>query len=278
MLTWRPSASADVPLLQRSFELWRELDGLVEAGGGVPGGPMECAEARVQPSDRVLNMTGGLMIGLPDSELITGTLTSAREHGLPHEVLSADEVHRRFPVFCPEPEEVGVFDPEAGYLVPEMCNYAHSRLGAQHGAELHYEEPITQWRVVNQDESDQADAVAGLVHLTTANGEYYARKLVLTVGAWAPSVYSDALGLGLHVQRRQLCWFKPKRDAEDEPLDSYKVCTSCLSDPHVIESVVSNNGFTTYYYRVFQFTYGKPTQGTISTGFPTRAAVRGARA
>src|SRR5260221_9905464 len=43
-----------VPLLLRAYELWRELD--------------------------LLTMTGGLMIGRPESEVVAGSLRSARQH------------------------------------------------------------------------------------------------------------------------------------------------------------------------------------------------------
>jgi sarcosine oxidase len=59
---------AYVPLVQRAYELWREL----EAVAGEP----------------LLRITGGLMVGEPESELVTGALRSAQLHGLAHEVLN----------------------------------------------------------------------------------------------------------------------------------------------------------------------------------------------
>ncbi|HTD78162.1 MAG TPA: FAD-dependent oxidoreductase, partial [Chloroflexota bacterium] len=56
-----------VPLLRRAYELWREL----ERDSG----------------EDLLSETGGLMIGTPDSELVSGSLASARQHGLEHELL-----------------------------------------------------------------------------------------------------------------------------------------------------------------------------------------------
>ena len=56
-----------VPLLQRAYELWAEL------------GP-------------VLNIYGGLMIGREDGMLVTGTLRSANDYNIPHEILSPAEV------------------------------------------------------------------------------------------------------------------------------------------------------------------------------------------
>src|SRR5438552_1931598 len=66
-----------VPLVQRAYELWAEL----EQGAG----------------RSLLRETGGLMIGKPDSAVVAGATRSAREHSLPHEVFSAAEVRSRFP-------------------------------------------------------------------------------------------------------------------------------------------------------------------------------------
>ncbi len=48
-----------------------------------------------------------------------------------------------------------------------------------------------------------------IVTVTTAQGTYKTHKLVLTVGAWAPSVYGTALPFELVVERRVLFWFEP---------------------------------------------------------------------
>src|SRR6516165_2474702 len=57
-----------VPLLRRAYTLWSELE---------------------QESGRdLLTLTGGLMLGLPDSELVSGARASAELHGLEHEVLT----------------------------------------------------------------------------------------------------------------------------------------------------------------------------------------------
>ena len=90
-----------VPLVQRAYELWAEL---------------ERRAAR-----RLFHQTGGLMIGDADGVLIAGALRSAREHGLAHEMLSAKEVHARFPGFVLPNEMSGFFEPRAGVLDPEGC-------------------------------------------------------------------------------------------------------------------------------------------------------------
>src|SRR6478736_6007140 len=65
-----------VPMVQRAFELWRELEQMA--------------------STSLLRETGGLMIGRPESELVAGARHSAEAHGLAHALLGASEVHARF--------------------------------------------------------------------------------------------------------------------------------------------------------------------------------------
>ena len=66
-----------VPLLRRSYELWREL---------------EAASGR-----RLVRTTGIAEIGPSFGKLVTGTLAASREHNLPHEVLDAAECMRNAP-------------------------------------------------------------------------------------------------------------------------------------------------------------------------------------
>ena len=68
-----------VPIVRRAYELWHELE--TEVG------------------ERLLTITGGLMIGPKDGTLVSGVLRSADAHGIPHELLSAAEVKQRFPSF-----------------------------------------------------------------------------------------------------------------------------------------------------------------------------------
>ncbi|MBV8744481.1 MAG: FAD-dependent oxidoreductase, partial [Xanthobacteraceae bacterium] len=66
-----------VRLLREAYPLWRELE--AKAGR------------------KLLHITGIVEIGDPDSELVRGTLAAARQHALPHEVLSAADLVHRYP-------------------------------------------------------------------------------------------------------------------------------------------------------------------------------------
>ncbi|HEY0605949.1 MAG TPA: N-methyl-L-tryptophan oxidase [Herpetosiphonaceae bacterium] len=176
---------AYVPLVQRAYTLWRAL---------------EQATGR-----QLLQITGGLMIGQPDSELVTGAIASARIHQLEHTVLSADESRQRFPMFALEPEDVAVYEPRAGLVRPEECVSAHLEMAVRSGAELRFEERVLSWTA-----DDNGVAVE------TAQGRYTAGKLVITAGPWIGELVRE-LGPQLQVERVPVYWFEPRNAALFEP-------------------------------------------------------------
>jgi sarcosine oxidase len=175
-----------VPLVWRAYELWETLER--EAGR------------------LLLLTTGGIMLGRPDTFLIRGALESARTHGLSHEVLDAAAVRRRFPVFAPADDMLGVLEPRAGVLFPEECVLAHLQQAARAGAELHHEEPVLAWAASPQG-----------VEVQTPHGRYEAGGLVVTPGPWACDVLAE-LSLPVVVERQVVGWFQPvARRAAFEP-------------------------------------------------------------
>ncbi len=172
---------AYVPLVQRAYELWREL----ETASGV----------------KLFRQTGGLMVGPPNGMLVPGARESAIRHSLPHEELSADEVRRRFPVLNPEDGMVALLEPRAGILFPELCVETNIELARSFGATLHCGERITSWRAEN-----------GVVKVVTDRGTYAAAHLVLAVGPWMNELAGFALPLT--IERQLFHWFEPSASAE----------------------------------------------------------------
>ena len=172
-----------VPILLRAWELWRQL----EADTGQP----------------LLQLTGGLMIGRPDSALVQGSTLSAQKFSLPHEILSCAEVQRRHPAFRLGEDTVALWEENAGYLNPEACVQQQLTQAARHGADLHFNEPVTAWQA----------HPSGSVTVTTAQGQYSADHLVITAGPWAAEVLA-ALNLPLTVLRQVVYWFEPQAHPE----------------------------------------------------------------
>ena len=171
-----------VPFIRTAYDLWHELEA-------------ECGE-------RLLHFTGGLMVGPLDGVLVSGALTSARLHGIPHELLDAAEVERRFPGFHLDEDMHGVLEERAGLLLPERCIEAFLAGARARGAVLRTNEEVTGWKAVGDG-----------VEVTTSLGRYTARTLVLAAGPWMPALLAD-LQLPLTVERQLFHWFRPLRHAE----------------------------------------------------------------
>jgi sarcosine oxidase len=174
---------AYVPLLRRAYELWRQLEG--------------------RTGRRLLQITGGLMIGKPDSEVVGGSLRSAREHQLDHEMLDASQIRRRFPALTPSGEDVAVFEKEAGIVFPEEAIRAHLDSAADNGAHVHFGERVEDWSVTS----------SGVVRVRTSRGRYESDRLILAPGPWALALFKIDW-LPLEVEPQQLHWFDPRGGPE----------------------------------------------------------------
>jgi sarcosine oxidase len=138
------------------------------------------------------------MIGAAGCDLVTGALRSAREHGLAHEIIDAGAIRERFPALRPDDGMVGVLEPRAGILFPERCVAAHLALARAAGAELRFDEPAARW----EPDGDG-------VRVVTRGGEYRARHLIATAGAWMADLF-PGLALPLAIERQMLFWFAPR--------------------------------------------------------------------
>lgn len=200
---------AYVPLLLRAYELWDRL-------------------ARETGRELIVR-TGGLMIGSSDAVVVTGSLRSAREHGLAHDLLDAAELRRRFPPFRPRPGEVAVYEAAAGYVLAEETVRAHLQRAAALGADLRVEEPVLAWRASEDG-----------VEVTTPAATYRAEHLVLTAGPWAPQLLQ--LPLPLRVTRQVLCWFDPAGGVEPFLPDRFPIFAWELEDGRMIYGLPALEG------------------------------------
>ncbi|MBT2411779.1 N-methyl-L-tryptophan oxidase [Streptomyces sp. ISL-12] len=173
---------AYVPLLLRAYELYEDL---------------ERATGR-----EIAVLCGGVMVGRPDSRPVSGALRSARAWDLPHEMLDASAIRRRFPTLTPGDDEVALYEAKAGLLRPENTVAAQLQLATRQGADLHFDEPVTRWKPYR-------DGV--IVH--TAENTYTAGRLVICPGAWAPRLLAD-IGVDITIERQVMYWFRPTGGVE----------------------------------------------------------------
>ncbi len=195
-----------VPLLRRAYSLWRRTE---NAAG-----------------TDLLRITGGVFIGPSDGDLVSGSIRSAKMHGLSHTVLDAEQIRRLYPVFSPREDEVAVYEDAAGVLFPEACIAAHLRLAERHGARLRHSEPV-----------QSLEATPDGVSVRTAERSYTAGRLVVTLGAWLGKLLAD---IPVKAERIPLYWFQPRASAEQFELGRFPICIWDLGDdlafyltPHV---------------------------------------------
>ena len=91
-----------VPLVQRAYELWGELG--------------------AETDQTLLRETGALMVSEADGLLVAGALASARQHGIPHEALTAGEIRQRFPAMAAREPMVGLLEHRAALMPVAECD------------------------------------------------------------------------------------------------------------------------------------------------------------
>jgi sarcosine oxidase len=184
------------PFARRSNEIWRELERstaktlLVQNGLLVISGKGERAK------------THG------NADFLQTTVDAANTHSVPHELLSDADIRRRFPAFGIDDGDRGYFEPTGGFLHPEACVKAQLDEATRLGATLNYGETVTGF----------VPSSTG-VTVTTTRANYSAGKVVISAGAWLPTLLPQPMAAPFTVRRQVLCWF---RIDGKEPPDRYR--------------------------------------------------------
>jgi sarcosine oxidase len=155
-----------VPLLRRAYELWRRLETLTGRD--------------------LLHITGGLMIGSPCSEVVSGSLRSARQHDLEHEMLDAGQLRSRFPALMPAPGTVALYEKAAGIVFPEEAIRAHLDVASDNGAQTYFGVRVEDWDA----------SAAGTLRVETTHGRFE------TTGSRAGAVGGGDLQAGAAARSR----------------------------------------------------------------------------
>lgn len=178
-----------VPLLQRAYELWDQL--------------------QVNAQEPLLNRTGAIYLCESNDSVVTGSLQSAKQHNLPHRYLNSSEIKADFPSFQMTDSFEGFFEPDGGYLRPEDAIVEHAWKASGLGAMILTNTPVLDW---SSNENG--------VEVKTAEGSLYADQLIISSGAWIGSLVRD-LGVKLMVTRQVQAWFEPHADPKQFSADQF---------------------------------------------------------
>ena len=165
-----------LPLLNRAYELWADLERVTE--------------------QRLITRCGCLNIAPHGSAMIAGARRSAIAAGSEAELLSPAAVRERFPAFHLGDDEVALFEPDAGSIHPELSVAAHLAQARLHGARVLLNEPVRSWTV----------KPAG-VAVRTAKRTVHADVAVVTAGAWIRSLLQEK-SPPVKVERVVNVWFR----------------------------------------------------------------------
>lgn len=163
-----------VPLVLRAQQLWRELQA-------------HCSEP-------VFDKTGVLNLGPADSSFLATVAHSASRWSLPLERLDAAQLRQRWGQISVPDNYIGLYEPDAGVLYSEKAVETWIRLAREAGCAQLFNCPVS---AINTGD--------GGVVVTTPEGEYRARKLLLSAGTWVKTLYPR---LPVTPVRKVFAWYQ----------------------------------------------------------------------
>ena len=178
-----------VPLVLRSYELWREI---------------EKATGR-----ELLTITGGLTLESQKSEgvmhgrrdFLDQAIRCAEKFDIRHEILETADIRNRYPQFAVT-DERAYFEYETGFLRPELCIEAQLHLAQKHSAAVQTAETVVS--VEGRGDSE--------VTVKTSRGIYQAEKVIITAGPWIGRFLPPAYAPLFKVYRQVMYWFDIRED------------------------------------------------------------------
>lgn len=182
-----------VHLAERAYRAWEVLE--AESG------------------EQVVYRCGGLDLfpaggAIPAADYIT----SLESCNVPFERLEADEIRRRWPVFCVPDSVWGLYQSDGGLVAAAKANASHLSVARSAGAAIRESAPVSLVR-----------AADGEVEVTAGGTAYRARRLVVAAGAWSNDILAHfGLRLPLTVTREQVVYYAA-RDRAAFAIDRFPV-------------------------------------------------------
>ena len=178
-----------VPLVLRSYELWREIE--------------------IETGKKLLTITGGLTLESQKSEaalhgrrdFLDQAIRCAEKFDIRHEIFETADIRKRYPQFAVT-DERAYFEYETGFLRPELCIETQLHLARKHGAIVQTDETVV---------SVETGGDSG-VTVTTSRGVYCAEKVIITAGPWIASFLPPAYAHLFKVSRQVMYWFDIRED------------------------------------------------------------------
>lgn len=168
-----------VPILNRAYDLWHELE--EELG------------------KQLFIKTGILEAGCSNNEILLHAEATAKKHNVDVKKLSNEELVERYPLINFRKNMIGLLEANAGYLRVDDCINGQLMQAQKFGAEIHTNEKCLSWRLTANN----------LVEVVTDKATYQCKKLIVCCGAWAKQILSlEEIDLSILI--KGLYWHKLK--------------------------------------------------------------------
>jgi sarcosine oxidase len=190
-----------VPLVQRSNQIWRELEAATGRSLLTRNGALVLASKSISGDHH------------GSTSFVEDTIRTAMEFRIAHEVLDAAEIQRRYPQFRLGGDEVGYFEGGAGFLRPEACIGTQLHLGEQLGAKV----------VTSETVLDLKQEKHGAVEVRTDREMYSAARVIVTTGPWIRNFLGAEYADFFRIYRQVLCWFALVKNAEQYSPEHFPV-------------------------------------------------------
>jgi monomeric sarcosine oxidase len=156
------------------------------------------AELELDADQVLLQRTGGLDLSMPYNPVFEACIASLSALRIRRELLTTDEIHRRFPAFRLADKTIGLYQADAGILPASQCVRVLIDRALHYGAAVVEQSPVRSIRL----DDDGA-------HVQTDTTVYRCRKLIISAGPWAGSLLNTlGISLPLTVTQEQYAFFQ----------------------------------------------------------------------
>jgi len=162
-----------VPLLNSAHENWMALESMF--------------------NQKLIEFTGLLYAGLPNSDLLNGVIGSSKKYDLGVETITNEDQKKRYPQLnIPEQFDI-LLEKEAGFVYADKAVQLLTEKAIEEGAEIHEKESFIKWESSKE----------GCLKVLTDRDSYHCEKLVFTSGSWT---YKLVPNMKLDITKQILYW------------------------------------------------------------------------
>lgn len=128
-----------------------------------------------ESGETILEKVGVVGVGPAHSAFVRESIASAKENDLHVEVLTGEEINKRWKGFTVPDDYIGYYEPDTGFLYSEKAIEAYKKIAIHHGATYIPNTKVEKFYPNKED----------LIYIETGTETYIAKKVIVTAGAYA---------------------------------------------------------------------------------------------